>query len=239
MIKNIFLESGESYGYRRITIALRKNKIKINHKKVYRIMRENALKCVKFTRRGRGYSSFRGEVGKIAENKLNREFEVSKLNKVWLTDITEFKIDGSEKKLYLSPIMDLFNGEILSFRLSTAPTVKLATDALDSALELLPEEHDLMIHSDQGFHYQHISWVNRLKERKVNQSMSRRGNCIDNSPMENFFGILKQEMYYGEKYSSIKELEKRIREYIYWYNNKRIKEKLNGLSPIEYRQQAA
>lgn len=98
MIKNIFIEFGESYGYRRITIALRKNKLKINHKKVYRIMRENALKCVKFTRRGRGYSSFRGEVGKIAENKLNRKFKVSKLNKVWLTDITEFKIDGSDKK---------------------------------------------------------------------------------------------------------------------------------------------
>lgn len=99
----------------------------------------------------------------------------------------------------------------------------------------MPKEHSLTIHSDQGFHYQNIKWVNRLEKRKVEQSMSRRGNCIDNSPMENFFGLLKQEMYYGEKFTSIKELEKKIVQYIYWYNNERIKVKLNGMSPIEYR----
>ena len=213
--------------------------IKINHKKVYRIMKENQLKCVKFTRRSRGYSSFKGEVGKIAENKLNRKFNVASPKTVCVTDITEFKINGSDKKLYLSPIMDLFNSEILSFNLSTSPTVKFATDALDKALKLLPKEHSLTIHSDQGFHYQHVHWVNRLEKRNIRQSMSRRGNCIDNSPMENFFGLLKQEIYYGEKFTSINELENKIVQYIYWYNNKRIKVKLNGMSPIEYRQQAA
>lgn len=239
MIKDIFEESNKTYGYRRITIALRKNGIIVNHKRVYRIMKENSFKCIKFTRRGRGYSSFKGEVGKIAENKLNRHFKVSSPNKVWLTDITEFKISGSDKKLYLSPIMDLFNGEIISFNTSTSPTVKFATDALDNALKRLPKKHSLMIHSDQGFHYQHIHWVNKLEKKNINQSMSRRGNCIDNSPMENFFGLLKQEMYYGEKFTSINELENKIVQYIYWYNNKRIKVKLNGMSPIEYRQQAA
>lgn len=239
MIKEIFEESNKTYGYRRITIALRKKGLAVNHKRVYRIMKENDFKCVKFTRRSRGYSSFKGEVGKIAENKLNRRFKVSAPNKVWVTDVTEFKVSGSENKLYLSPIMDLFNGEILSFNISTSPTVKFTTDALDNALKQLPKEHSLVIHSDQGFHYQNIQWVNRLEERNIIQSMSRRGNCIDNSPMENFFGLLKQEMYYGENFSSIDELRKKIEQYINWYNNKRIKEKLNGLSPIEYRQQAA
>lgn len=239
IIKEIFTKSNQSYGYRRVTIALKKRGIIVNHKRVYRIMKENGFKCVKFTRRSRRYSSFKGEVGKIAENKLNRRFNVSMPNKVWVTDVTEFKINNNDRKLYLSPIMDLFNGEILSFNISTSPTVKFTTDALDNALKQLPKEHSLMIHSDQGFHYQHIHWVNRLEERNITQSMSRRGNCIDNSPMENFFGLLKQEMYYGEEFSSVDELANKIEQYIYWYNNKRIKEKLNGLSPIEYRQQAA
>ncbi len=117
--------------------------------------------------------------------------------------------------------------------------VKFTTDALDDALKKLPQKHQLTIHSDQGFHYQHAQWVKRLINRNIEQSMSRRGNCIDNSPMENFFGLLKQEMYYGEKFTSIKQLGEKITEYINWYNNKRIKKKLNGLSPIEYRQQAA
>ena len=202
-------------------------------------MKENGVECIKFSRRSRGYSSFRGEVGRIAENKLNRRFQVSIPNKVWVTDVTEFKIHDSNRKLYLSPIMDLFSSEIISFSLATSPTVKFTTDALDNALKKLPQEHQLTIHSDQGFHYQHIHWVDRLKKHKIEQSMSRRGNCIDNSPMENFFGLLKQEMYYGEKFTSVGQLEKKIREYINWYNNKRIKAKLNGLSPIQYRQQAA
>ena len=239
VIKNTFEESNKTYGYRRVTIVLKNKGFNVNHKRVYRIMRDNNLKCIKFSRRSRGYSSFKGEVGKIAKNKLNRQFQVTAPNRVWVTDVTEFKIQGNNQKLYLSPIMDLFNSEIISFHLSTAPTVKFATNALDDALKKLPQKHELIIHSDQGFHYQHIQWVKRLESRNIEQSMSRRGNCIDNSPMENFFGLLKQEMYYGEKFTSINQLEKRITEYINWYNNKRIKEKLNGLSPIEYRQQAA
>ena len=199
-IKKIFLESNETYGYRRITIMLKRQGLEINHKKVYRIMRENNLKCIKFSRRSRGYSSFKGEVGKIAENVLNREFQVKELNKVWVTDVTEFKVLNSDNKLYLSPIMDLFNSEIISFNLSTSPTVKFVMDSLDEALKTLPKKHNLTIHSDQGFHYQNAQWINRLKKHNINQSMSRRGNCIDNSPMENFFGLLKQEMYYGEKF---------------------------------------
>lgn len=111
--------------------------------------------------------------------------------------------------------------------------------SLEDALEILPKEHQLIIHTDQGFHYQHRSLVNLLEEHNVTQSMSRRGNCLDNSPMENFFGLLKQEMFYGEEFTTIEELKEEIINYIDWYNKKRMKTKLNGLSPVQYRLQAA
>lgn len=211
----------------------------MNHKKVLRIMRENGLLCTKFQRKTRKYTSFKGEVGKIADNLLDRNFKVETLNQVWLSDVTEFQVKRTDLRLYLSPIMDLHNGEILSFSLSTSPTVSFTSKALKDALKNLPKEHNLMIHTDQGFHYQHNSWIGLLKENNVKQSMSRRGNCLDNSPMENFFGLLKQEMYYGEEFESIEELKNSIIKYIDWYNKERIKTKLNGLSPVEYRQQAA
>lgn len=238
-IKEIISESRGTYGYRRVTIALRKKGIVVNHKKVLRLMRENNLLCKKFHRRSRGYSSFKGKVGKIAENILDRNFEVNKPNEVWVSDVTEFKIPNSETKLYLSPIMDLFNNEIISFSLSTSPNVAFTNQSLSKAIAKLPSNHHLMIHTDQGFHYQHKSWVKTLEENGIKQSMSRRGNCLDNSPMENFFGILKQEIYYGVKYTSIEALSKEIERYINWYNHDRIKIKLNGLSPIDYRLQSA
>ena len=237
-INDIIDESKGRYGYRRVTVSLRNNGLIVNHKRVLRLMKVNGLLCKKFTRRARRYSSFKGEVGKIADNHLNREFNVNKPQEVWLTDVTEFKVSKGNRKLYLSPIMDLFNSEIISYNLSTSPTVKFTTDSLDQALKLLPDQHSILIHSDQGFHYQNKQWTKRLKKRNIKQSMSRRGNCIDNSPMENFFGILKQEMYYGEKFKNIEDLENEIKNYINWYNNKRIKTKLKGLSPVQYRQEA-
>ena len=134
--------------------------------------------------------------------------------------------------------MDLYNGEIISYNLSKSPTVDFTLKSLKDAIQSLPAKHNLMIHTDQGFHYQHRSWVRTLEKHGIKQSMSRKGNCLDNSPMENFFGLLKQEMFYCEEYNTIEELENSIREYIDWYNNKRIKTKLNGLSPVEYRLQA-
>jgi transposase InsO family protein len=202
-------------------------------------MRKYNLLCQKFTRRSRKYIAFKGEIGKIANNEINRDFKTNRQNEKWLTDITEFKIKGRNQKIYLSPIMDLYNREIISYSIGTRPTVELAIKALDKALKTKADLSKLTIHSDQGYHYQHISWVKRLEDRNITQSMSRRGNCIDNSPMENFFGILKQEMYYGEEYKSVKELKESIEEYINWYNNERIKEKLNGMSPVQYRQHAA
>lgn len=201
-------------------------------------MKQNKLLCNKYGIRRRSYSSYKGQVGKIANNNLNREFNIEKINTVWVSDVTEFRIKNSEIKLYLSPIMDLCNGEIISYNLSQSPTVEFTLKALKEAITTLPEKHNLMIHTDQGFHYQHRSWVNTLEKHGIKQSMSRKGNCLDNSPMENFFGLLKQEMFYSEEYKTINELENAIKEYIYWYNNKRIKTKLNGLSPVEYRLQA-
>lgn len=239
MIKEIVDESKGTYGYRRVTIAMRNRGILINHKRVLRLMNQNGLLCNKYTRRSRGYSSFKGEVGKIADNKLNRDFKASSMYEKWVTDVTEFRIPGIDKKLYLSPIMDLYNKEIISYSLSIHPTVSFTNKALKLALNVLPKNHSLTIHSDQGFHYQHKSWIKELDNYVVIQSMSRRGNCLDNSPMENFFGILKQEMFYGVKFNSISELEREIRKYIYWYNNERIKANLNGMSPVEYRKHTA
>lgn len=201
-------------------------------------MKKHNLLCTKFTTRSRKYNSYKGEVGKIADNELNRAFNVNQMNEVYVSDVTEFKVDNSDVKVYLSPIMDLYNSEIVSFSISTSPTVRFVCISLEKAIEKLPIEHNLMIHTDQGFQYQHGNWTQLLEQNNIKQSMSRRGNCLDNSPMENFFSLLKQEIYYGVKYQSVQELIQALEEYIDWYNNRRIKEKLNGLSPVQYRKQA-
>lgn len=180
-----------------------KNKcLVVNHKRVYRLMKEQNLLCDKFHRKTRKYYSYKGEVGRIANNELNRNFKVDTPNKVWVTDVIEFKV-GSDK-LYLSPILDLYNSEIASFSMSTRPTINFTNRSLNEAINKTPKQEDLIIHSDQGFHYQHHTWVKNLEENNIKQSMSRKGNCIDNSPMENFFAILKQEMYYGNEFRDIK-----------------------------------
>lgn len=234
-IQSMFEEHDGNYGYRRIQLGLKQRGIIVNHKKVQRIMSKLGLKCNKFSRKSRKYSSYKGAIGKIAKNRMNRRFHTNLCHQKLTTDITEFKcLDGV--KLYVNPIMDMFNGEILSYGISMRPTLELALKPLDEALEIVKDsEYRTTIHSDQGWHYQHKSWIKKLKKHKVFQSMSRKGNCLDNSPMENFFGLLKQEMYYGKARCSYEELEKRINEYIIYYNNKRIKQKLAGMSPVQYR----
>ncbi len=227
------------YGYRRVTLVLKNKGFKINHKKVLRIMREESLLCSKFKTRSRKYSSYKGQIGKVADNVVNREFTASKPNQLWLTDVTEFRIKGQEKKLYLSPILDVYNSEIISYTLSYHPTIELTNTMLEKALGKTKDKNNLIIHSDQGFHYQHSSWTSRLEKMNIKQSMSRKGNCLDNSPMENFFGILKQEMYYGVEFKSYEKLVNEIERYIKWYNEDRIKTKLNGMSPVMYRLHSA
>ena len=240
-ILTIFNDSQETYGYRRITVELKKRlDEKINHKKVQRLMKKLGLKCTKFWRKSRRYNSYKGKVGKTAPNRLKRRFNAKYPLQKIVTDVTEFNtIDG--KKLYLSPMMDLFNSEIITWNISAHPTLDFVIKPLKETIRIIERDavYRTTIHSDQGWQYQHRQWVNTLKENKIFQSMSRKGNCLDNSPMENFFGILKQEMYYGEPLMTYEQLKQKINKYINYYNNQRIKEKLNGMSPVEYRKHTA
>ncbi len=237
MIQSIFEEHKGNYGYRRIRLALKNQGILVNHKKVQRIMRKLGLKGDKFIRKSRRFSSYKGTIGTVAKNRIHRRFKTPIPYQKLTTDITEFKcVDGG--KLYLSPIMYMYNGEILSYGISRHPTLDFVMKPLKEALQVVKEaRYRTTIHSDQGWHYQHTKWVQILKEHKVFQSMSRKGNCLDNSPMENFFGLLKQEMYYGEPLLTYEELKREIESYIYYYNNQRIKQKLAGMSPVQYRLQ--
>lgn len=222
------------YGYRRITIALKVKGIRINHKRVARIMHECGLKSLV---RIKKYKSYKGQQGKIARNLLKRNFTASKPYQKWVTDVTEFAVAG--KKLYFSPILDLYNGEVVSYNISQRPNFNQVTDMLQKALDKLPAQARPMLHSDQGWQYQMREYQEALRKSKIKQSMSRKGNCLDNAVMENFFGILKSELFYIEKFNSIDQLQKEIIKYIEYYNNDRIKQKLNGLSPVMYRNQAA
>ncbi|WP_077601657.1 IS3 family transposase [Oceanobacillus sojae] len=239
-ITDLFKKFYERYGYKRITRELKDLGYDINHKKVYRIMRELGLKCVKFMRKTRKYNSYKGTVGKVAKNRLSRRFNTPIPLQKLVTDITEFKCLG-EEKLYLNPILDLYNGEVIAFEMKKRPTLDIVMKPLKETIEIIKNHatYRTTIHSDQGWHYQHNQWVRTLKQNKVFQSMSRKATCADNASMENFFGILKQEMYYGEALVSYEELKRRIEEYIYWYNHERSKEKLAGLSPVEYRTQSS
>ena len=230
-IKSIFYENKGRYGYRRITLELNNRGYQINHKTVLRLMNILGLKSI--IREKRKYSSYKGTVGKIADNLLKRDFKANKPNEKWVTDVTEFKVN--EDKLYLSPIIDLFNGEVISFNLSRRPVFKQVLDMLYKAFKNIPNDTNLILHSDQGWQYQMKQYQDLLKEKGIRQSMSRKGNCLDNSCAENFFGLLKSELFYLKKYETIEELEKDIIEYIEYYNNKRIKNKLKGMSPVQYR----
>ena len=230
----IYHEHKGRYGYRRITAELKNSGLIINHKKVFRIMRDLGLKSIV---RQKKYKSYKGQPGKVAPNLLKRNFTAKKPNKKWVTDVTEFKVMGD--KLYLSPIMDLYNGEIISYNISARPNFDQILDMLTKALSKLQLKSRLILHSDQGWQYQMQQYQDIIGTRKIKQSMSRKGNCLDNASMESFFGLLKSELFYTKKYTSIKALELDLIEYIDYYNNRRIKQKLKGLSPIQYRTQAA
>ena len=232
-MKEIFLEHNGMYGYRRITAQLRNEGHEINHKKIQRLMRKEGLVCVQ--RKKRRYSSYKGTVGKIADNLINRDFTAEKANEKWFTDVTEFHL-GTEK-CYLSPILDAYGQEIVSWTTSTSPNLKQVLDMLQAAYRANPETKGTILHSDQGWQYQHSSYAKSLEEHGIRQSMSRKGNSMDNGLMENFFGILKCEMFYGQesKYKNIQDLMRAIDEYIHYYNEQRIKVKLKGRTPSQFR----
>ncbi len=229
-IKNIFTENKQRYGYRRIMLALRRKGIAINHKTVHKLMRSMGLHG---KRRKSKYKSYKGKVGKIAPNLLNRDFEASKPFKKLATDVTEFAV--CDDKVYLSPILDLHNNEVISYSISLSPNFKQTREMLNGLFDKLPKGARPILHSDQSWQYQMKEFQKQLKEHNIIQSMSRKGNCLDNSVMENFFGRLKVEMFYGEKFQTVDEFVHSLKEYIHYWNNERISLTLNGMSPVQYR----
>jgi putative transposase len=232
-IRKICTEHKGRYGYRRVTLTLRQQGYQTNHKLVMKLMREEHLSCMLRPKR---YRSYRGEIGKVAPNRLNRRFKAVQPNTKWTTDITEFKVNG--QKLYLSPILDLYNGEIVSYSLSKTPDSRLVMDMLQQAFRKIPNHGPLMLHSDQGWHYQMYLYQRTLKENGITQSMSRKGNCYDNCVIENFFGLLKTEFFRNQSFSSVEVFQEELDQYIVYYNNSRIKVKLKGLSPVQFRTQS-
>ena len=230
LIKQIYSQNKGRYGYRRITLELSNRGVLINHKTVLQLMRVLGLKSLI---RLKKYKSYKGEMGKAAPNILARNFKAAQPNQKWATDVTEFNVSG--KKLYLSPIIDLFNQEIVSYELSERPNFNQVMTMLKKSFKKLPVLTNLILHSDQGWQYQMKQYQRILKEKGIKQSMSRKGNCLDNAIIENFFGILKSELFYLKKYNSIGQLKQEIIDYINYYNNDRIKQNLKGMSPIKYR----
>ena len=227
----IFHENKGRYG--RITAELHKRNFSLNHKTVQRLMRELGLVC---RVRMKKYHSYKGEVGKIAPNLLNRDFHAEKPNQKWVTDVTEFSLFG--EKLYLSPILDLHSRDLVSYTISDRPVLGMVTSMRDKTFEKIPDDTGLILHSDQGWQYQHKQYQRMLKKKGVCQSMSRKGNCLDNAVIENFFGLLKSELLYLQEFQSMEHFKQELIEYLDYYNNRRIKARRKGLPPAIHRQQA-
>jgi transposase InsO family protein len=233
----------KDYGCLRMTEELKKRGFLVNKKKVQRLIKKLGIEVTSYTRKSRRYNSYRGKVGTVAKNRIHRRFYTSVCHQKITTDTTEFKyfeIDIAgvvrQKKLYLDPFMDLYNSEILSYRVSKKPNAVAVMDGLEEAIQVTNDcSVRRTFHSDQGWAYQMKAYRHKLKQHKIFQSMSRKGNCLDNSPMENFFSILKQEIFHGEIYQSFDELKIAIDQYIYYYNNERMKKKLNWQSPVQFR----
>lgn len=231
-IQAIFKKHRGNYGYRRIHLTLRKQGFQINHKTVLRLMREMGLQAEVKVKK---YRSYKGDVGKVAENTVNRTFEAEAPAQLWLTDVTEFKVNGT--KLYLSAFLDVFNREIVGHAISRHPNFSLIQSSFEKAVKNSTSPLHTLVHSDQGWLYQIGQFQRLLAPYEMKQSMSRKGNCHDNALMEGFFGILKNECIYKETFESEQAAIQCINQYINYYNVERIKAKLNGCSPVEFRLQ--
>ena len=229
-ISDIYNYNKGRYGYRRITQSLKEKGYTINHKTVLKLMHSLNLKGKQ--RKNDKYHSYKGEIGKIADNLLKRDFYADKPFEKLTTDVTQFKV--CNEKVYFSPVMDLYNREIVSYSISLRPDLQQIRDMLGSLFAKLPIDAAPIFHSDQGWQYQHAEYQRLLSEHNIRQSMSRKGNCMDNGAMENFFGRLKVEMFYGEHFETVDEFINCLKEYIHYYNNERIISKLK-MSPVKYR----
>lgn len=232
-IKAVYERHKGRYGYRRITAQLRQAGQAVNHKTLQRLMNNLGLKSLV---RPKKYRSYRGECAS-SPNVLDRQFNAARPNEKWVTDVTEFNVRGD--KLYLSSIMDLYNGEIVAYEMQARSLYSLVGNMISKALSKLKGRAAVpLLHSDQGWHYQIPAYRKQLSDRGLTQGMSRKGNCLDNAAMESFFGTLKSEFFYLNKFANIDELRAGLRSYIHYYNHQRLKLKLNGLSPVQYRIQA-
>ena len=235
VIKKIFVENKGRYGVRRVYMELKNRGYNVNHKRVQRLMHDAGL----FGKRPKEkYHSYKGEVGKVADNVINRNFSTTLPLQKWTTDVSQFNFSWG--KCYLSPILDMNTNEIISYDLALSPNLEQIKRMLDKAFDKYSSVNGLILHSDQGWQYQHRSYQQRLKNNGIKQSMSRKGNSMDNGMMENFFGILKTEMFYDQEdnYKTLDDLIKAIDDSINYYNHDRIKVKLKGLSPVNYRLQS-
>lgn len=231
-IRTLFEQHKGRYGYRRVTAAIRQMGELVNHKTVQRLMAQLQLKSLV---RVKKYRSYKGVVGRIAPNILQRQFDAQRPNQKWVTDVTEFNVGG--QKLYLSPVMDLYNGEIIAYQTAKRPVFEMVSTMLKKAFTRLGECDKPILHSDQGWQYQMPSYRYLLAGKAIDQSMSRKGNCLDNAAMESFFGTLKSEFFYLNQFKSVDDLQAGLDRYIHYYNHDRIKLKLKGLSPVQYRTQ--
>lgn len=231
-IREVFVQACGRYGHRRVRQQLMHRGWRVSRTTVRRLMRHLGLVCVIRRRR---YVSYRGEVGMIAPNLLNRDFCARAPNQTWVTDVTEFRV--GEQKVYLAPVMDLFDRQIIAWSVGRSPTLELTNSALRDALATLTADQTPVVHSDQGFQYQHATWQALLAEAGATSSMSRKGNCLDNAVMESFFGHLKEEFFNHTRFASVDLFLATLHDYIAWYNTERISTRLKGLSPVQYRAQ--
>lgn len=232
-IREIFEENKGRYGYRRIYGVLKKEGIVISEKVVRRIMQEEGLSVR--VRKRRKYNSYAGEISPEVPNILQRDFHAEKPNEKWLTDITEIAIPAG--KVYLSPVLDCFDGMLVSWTIGTRPDAALANQMLDKAICTLGKGEHPILHSDRGCHYRWPGWIDRMENAGLVRSMSKKGCSPDNSACEGFFGRLKNEMFYGKDWRgvSIDTFIEILNNYLIWYNEERIKVSLGYMSPKEYR----
>ena len=226
------------YGYRTIVDELSNRNIVVNHKRVLRLMRENDLLCHAFDKKTRKYNSYKGTVGSVAKNKINRRFKTDRPYQKIVTDVTEIRWGNgtTKERAYFTAFLDMYSNEIISWNIGLHPTVEFVTEALDQAIAAKPElKYRMTIHSDQGFQYQNYEYTSRLKKHRIIQSMSRKATCLDNAVIESVFHILKVGTVHNNAYNNYNELRQDIIRYVNYYNNKRIRTKLAGKTPLEYR----
>nr|WP_246857490.1 IS3 family transposase [Pseudarthrobacter sp. NIBRBAC000502770] len=233
-VTEIFEKNHGRCGHRRVHTELVKQGWSISKKSVLKLMRSLRLVCM--VRWKKRCNSHQGEQGRVAQKLLNREFDADAQNQKWVTDVTEFSVDG--RKLYLSPVMDLFDRQIISYRGGLSPNLELTNASLREALSCLEHGQHPLVHLDQGFQYQHASWWALLEGAGAGQSMYRKANCYDNAVREDFFGHLKEELFHRVRLLNTEALTTALYKYIRWYNTERISTKLEGLSPVQYRAQA-